>query len=846
MAHKTRRFGVHLRRLEPEEWIERDLTQAALGRELRPAIDVDAPLAQLVEHLLAPGGDRHPVLVGPPGSGKTTVITELARRAALGTLPLGVDDAHIVRLSLRSVAGRMAPQEDRLDTFERLLDRIDNAHPRRILFIEDLHVAHEQGWVDPILRFLARTHQPVFLEARRSGFERLLAQHDAAGAFLFPIEVHAPGRDRLRAILQAWAANHEGLAVDVSAIHLAADLARRYLANDGAPRRALALLRQAVELQPESRTEPIGPSDVVDCFVRITRLPRTLVDPASPLDLDHFAAGLRSWLPGQDPAVHSIVETVALLKAGLARPDRAAGSFLFAGPAGSGRGRCADLLADEVFGGPSRLLRIDLSRYADDAGTRELLGDPRAASRRDRQGLLGSMVARQPCGVLHLAHAEAASDDVLRALAAALARGTWIDGVGDAWALSGLIVIITVDAHTATPLSRFDRSAPRLVDPAHADGTGSLDFLPSDLLRSVDRVVGFRDQRGKSSRALVRRALDELVVRMGKAVPHLAVDVDDGALDWLADRLSEAGQTADADVQGLVESHVASAVAVYLVSAGSTPAMPVQLTLRDGRIRAQAPARRPARTATAAIRDPHVAQVRLWWADDTSAAPTESAWLLLESTDGADGSRWLMDLLGMYRRWLTRHGAELTIVGEWVAQGQLRRIVAEASGDDVLALLSDEAGEHHHLSRQGAATGACVTVVERGASTRSPAEGTIVPLSDAEGFLVTDPGHRLHLDLARPEGALVLRGADAELLRQLSADVGQHFAAADAEPRLARLYDEQAGLAIDPCDNRSTTELRAVLAGALDAFRVDNPTYDLQIEDETVELYPVFRRQMVQ
>ncbi|RME21983.1 MAG: ATP-dependent Clp protease ATP-binding subunit [Deltaproteobacteria bacterium] len=835
------------RRLHPEEWIEQDLTRAAIDRRLRPAIGVEGPLSRLIEYLVDPIGRRRPVLVGPPGAGKTTIVAEIARRAAEGTLPAGIGNAHIARLSLRSVAGRLAEDADRTEMLERLLDRIDTAHPPRILFIEDLHVAHEQGWVAPILRFLARTHHPVFLESRRAGFDRLVAEHDAVASFLEPVEVTPPGREQLRTILQAWAAHEADLAVDISAIHLAADLAQRYLANEGAPRRAVALLRQTIALQPETRSEPIGPADVIDCFLRITRLPRPLVDPALPMDLDRLASGLRTRLPGQEHAVQGLVDSVALLKAGIGRTDRAAASLMFVGPAGSGRGRSAEFVAEEVFGDTGRLLRIDLSHYADEAGIRQLLGDRKALRRHDRQGLLGSMLERHPYGVLHLAHAEGANDEVLRTVAAALDRGAWIDGAGERWSLGGFFVIITVDAHTGAASPRGDRTTPRLVQASDSDWSVSLGFLPRELLRNVDRVVGFRDARQTSSHALIRRAIDDLVSRMGRNHPGLAIQVDDEALDWLSDRLRDGAGAFSPDVDRLVETHVASAVAVYLVSAGPEPPMPARLTLRNGRLRARGPAPRPAAAAVAEPpHDPHVARVRLWWAEDRDEDRPESAWLLLESTDGPERTRWLMDLLAMYRRWLGRHGARLAVVGEWVEGGELQRLAARVTGPDVLALLGHEAGEHHHLSRQGEVTGACVDVVPCSVGVRGDRRGRLVPVTRADCLLVDDPTLRLHLDLPRPQGELLLRGTDAAALRRLAADLARHFESGAGEPTLARVYDEQAGLAIDPWDNRSTTELRAVLAGALDAFRAEETPYDLQIEDDTVEIHPSIRQHMVQ
>ena len=66
---------------------------------------------------------------------------------------------------------------------------------------------------------------------------------------------------------------------------------------------------------------------------------------------------------GQDEAVASVVERIAMLKAGLNDPGRPIGVFLFAGPTGTGKTELAKTAAEYLFGSVDRLIRLDMSEF---------------------------------------------------------------------------------------------------------------------------------------------------------------------------------------------------------------------------------------------------------------------------------------------------------------------------------------------------------------------------------------------------------------------------------------------------------------------------------------------------
>ena len=104
------------RELLLDEWIDRDLTDAARAGSLPPAFAVEDVVLQ-AEDVLRASGSRSPVIVGARGVGKTSVVHELLRRAHAGEGVRSLTQARIVQLSLRSISTRFKEKADAANFF---------------------------------------------------------------------------------------------------------------------------------------------------------------------------------------------------------------------------------------------------------------------------------------------------------------------------------------------------------------------------------------------------------------------------------------------------------------------------------------------------------------------------------------------------------------------------------------------------------------------------------------------------------------------------------------------------------------------------------------------------------
>jgi ATP-dependent Clp protease ATP-binding subunit ClpC len=377
--------------------------------------------------------------------------------------------------------------------------------------------------------FLDRSEVRVMGEITPEAYQ-ILRQRDRALADHFQVLFLEPPEAALNrniALSAARAAEESQECVfSLEAVHQALQIGDRYLSDASHPGKVARLLQQVAA---HFRKQEVGGNDLLHWFAEHSGMSLQLLDDRTTLEASGVAEKLRAQLVGQDEAIKSCAELVALTKARLQSPHRPLGSLLFIGPTGVGKTECAKALANTLFSSQDRLIRIDMNEYLGEDSVARLIGTFHRP-----EGLLTEAVRSQPFSVLLLDEIEKAHPAVLLLLLQLLGDGRLTDSRGRTVDFTQTIVIMTSNLgaeQTRSSLGLRSRAQQEELTYRRA----AEEFFPPELFNRIDRIVPFHRLDRPTVARIAERLWQELLEREGLRRRQCLLEVDPQARERVID-----------------------------------------------------------------------------------------------------------------------------------------------------------------------------------------------------------------------------------------------------------------------------------------------------------------------
>jgi len=251
--------------IDPLEKYGINLTELSKKDKIDPVIGREDEIRRVIQ-ILSRRKKNNPVLIGEPGTGKTTVIEGLAKRIAEKDVPENIKNKQIISMDLSAmVAGAMykGQFEERLKNF---IDAVKKEDGNIIVFIDEIHMivgAGGQGQMDIaniIKPELAQGTLKVVGATTLNEYQKYIEKDAALERRFQQVMILEPNVEDtvtiLRGIKDKYEVHH-GLAIRDSSLISAAVLSDRYISDRFLPDKAVDLIDEAAsKLRMEMNSLP--------------------------------------------------------------------------------------------------------------------------------------------------------------------------------------------------------------------------------------------------------------------------------------------------------------------------------------------------------------------------------------------------------------------------------------------------------------------------------------------------------------------------------------------------------------------------------------------------------------
>lgn len=490
-----------------------DLTQIARNGLLNICMDREGEISDVYRIL---EGGKGAILVGEPGTGKTTIINGLARKMVIEDVPKVFRDKRLVSLSLPSLvagASRSGEVEQRLQKILYEVARSGNI----ILFIKDIHnmigIRTTEGELDisEILASILRKGSfPIIATSTPREYRRLIEGQSLSEVFS-KVRINEPEKNITIQILESKAAYIEAkekVYFSYQALNQSVELSTRYLHEKFLPEKAITLLKEAAIRVRNRRGERsiIYAKDIAQLVSEITNISLTKITEKESEKLLNLEFEIHKRLIDQNEAVDAVSSALRRARTDLRSEKRPIVNLLFLGPTGVGKTELSKTVTEVYFGNEERMIRLDMSEYQEKSSITRLIGSLES----NQGGQLTEAVRKSPSAVLLLDEIEKAHPDILNIFLQVMDEGRLTDATGRVIDFTNLIIIATSNAGTDFIQEQINKKTPVEVITEILIQEKLKPYFRPEFLNRFDGVVVFKPLNREDIKKIAKLLLKKL------------------------------------------------------------------------------------------------------------------------------------------------------------------------------------------------------------------------------------------------------------------------------------------------------------------------------------------------
>ena len=399
---------------------------------------------------------NNPLHVGEPGVGKTALVWGLTRLIEENKVPKRLQGSKIYQLDMGTLLAGTQYRGDFEKRIKQIMDGVQGESDNNIVYIDEIHTLVGAGAIGDGAMDASNMLKP-YLESGKIRFigsttyeeyNRHFSRSKGLIRRFQQIDITEPSIDEAKNIIMQLKPRYEdfhGVKYTDEAISFAVEASAKHINDRFLPDKAIDLIDEAgAAMELEENAKTIGKKEIADVLSKTCKV--EALSEAEDNDyrqLERLADRMLSQIYGQDEAIHQVVESVQMSRAGLLDDNKPLASLLFVGPTGVGKTEVARVLSKEL-GIP--LTRFDMSEYTEKHTVAKLIGSPAGYVGYEDGGLLTDAIRKSPNCVLLLDEIEKAHQDIYNILLQVMDYARLTDNKGRQSDFRNVVLIMTSNA----------------------------------------------------------------------------------------------------------------------------------------------------------------------------------------------------------------------------------------------------------------------------------------------------------------------------------------------------------------------------------------------------------------
>ncbi len=509
------------------------------------------------------------MLIGEPGTGKSSIILGLAQKINRGEVPQQLQNKRIIQLDLNGLIAHASREKNLEELIKKAMEELTKAG-NTILYIDEIQElipakAEKSGHsiAGIMLPYILESKFPIVGTINYADYKKYFFSNQSLKNSFDNIEIEEISPESTMEILTAklpFLESNYKTYIPIPALLVAIELAQRYIHNRKLPDSAVNVLEATCSWAQTNNINRITGEHVAKVVSIQHGIPVQSIDAEEATKLMKLEETIKNRVIGQEQAVHLIVEALKRSRTDIRDPNKPIGSFLFLGPTGVGKTYLAKVIAREYFDRGEDIVRIDMSEYQELSSISKFL-DVGGESTQHKISLI-DRIKNNPYSVVLFDEIEKAHPNILNLFLQLLDEGRLTSNLGETVSFRNSIVICTSNIGSRIILDSLTKDQSMWAEAKDKAIIELRQAISPELYNRFDEIVVFGPHNINNLTNITQLQLQELAKRLQEK--GVSLDWDKTIPMLIANKAHEPGLGAR-PIKRYIQKNIEGKIATELI-----------------------------------------------------------------------------------------------------------------------------------------------------------------------------------------------------------------------------------------------------------------------------------------